>query len=107
MGIGSSIMYYLRREAIRNDNGNTITPDRAVYKDNRLSRFYRGDFTNINGHYQGMKVYTCKTLKKILELRKAMFEYSGEWFDIYDENGKVIEAAIQKHKNNGDKEKNL
>ena len=36
-----------------------------------------------------MKVYTCKTLKRIKELQKSTFEYCGEMFDIYDENGKV------------------
>jgi len=31
---------------------------------------YRGDFTGFGGKYQGMRVYQCKTLKKILELRQ-------------------------------------
>nr|DAN90380.1 MAG TPA: hypothetical protein [Bacteriophage sp.] len=36
-----------------------------------------------------MKVYTCKTLKKIKQLQESTFDYCGEMFDIYDENGKV------------------
>ena len=95
-------MYYLRLEPcektipeIRKLTGEVIPPrkymtsDRAVYKHNRFSRFYRGDFHGIDGKYQGMKVYTCKTLNRILQLRQDTFDYSGEWFDVYDENGKV------------------
>lgn len=95
-------MYYLRKEPylnkipeIRKTNGEVIpereymTEDRVIYKHHGFSRFYRGTFTGINGKYQGMKVYTCKTLKRILELRKSTFDYCGEWFDVYDENGKV------------------
>ncbi len=95
-------MYYLRKEPclekiveIRKTNGEVIpereymTEDRAVYKHPRFSRFYRGGFTGIDCKYQGMKVYTCKTLKRIMELRQDTFDYCGEWFDVYDENGKV------------------
>ncbi len=63
--------------------------DRAVYKHHDFSRFYRGEFKGIEVKYQGMKVYQCKTLKKILEIRQSTFDYCGEWFDVYDENGKV------------------
>ncbi|GGH46156.1 hypothetical protein GCM10008014_08630 [Paenibacillus silvae] len=63
--------------------------DRTVYKHPRLSRWYRGPFTGIEGKYQDMRVYQCKTLKKILELRQRTYEYSGEYFDVHDENGKV------------------
>ena len=75
-------MYYLKKES-------SETYDRAVYKHPRLSRFYRGEFKGLDGRYQGMKVYTCKTIKRILELQKATLDYCGESFDIYDENGKV------------------
>lgn len=99
--------YYLRKEPtevvipeIRKTDGTVIperkrmTDDRAVYKAREFSRFYRGPFMGLSGKYQGMKVYTCKTLKRILELREAMHDYCGEWFDVYDENGKVdIEEA--------------
>jgi hypothetical protein len=77
-------MYYLRLEP--NDSQNE---DRAIFKHHDFSRFYRGTFKNLNEKYQGMKVYQCKTLKRILALRESTFNYSGEWFDVYDENGKV------------------
>lgn len=95
-------MYYLRKEPyeskipeIKKTNGEVIpereymTQDRAIYKHSKFSRYYRGKFYGINEKYQGMKIYTCKTLKKILELRQDTFDYCGEWFDVYDENGKV------------------
>lgn len=64
-------------------------PERAIYKHHDFSRFYRGEFEGLDKKYQGMKVYTCKTLKKIKEIQKSTFDYCGEWFDIYDENGIV------------------
>lgn len=95
-------MYYLRKEPykqilleIRKTNGEVIPErevmikDRAIFKHPNLLHFYRGEFTEVNNKYQGMKLYTCKTLKHILKIRKSTFEYSSEWFDIYDENGKV------------------
>jgi hypothetical protein len=95
-------MYYLRKESyeqvipeVKKTDGTIIperkimTEDRAIFKHHDFSRFYRGTFTSLIGKYQGMKVYTCKTLKKILGLRKDTFDYCGEWFDVYDENGKV------------------
>ena len=69
-----------------------MTEDRAVFKHPRLSRFYRGNFTGMDGKYKGMNLYTCKTLKKIKELQKSTFDYCEEMFDIYDENGKVEEG---------------
>ncbi|MEK4058735.1 MULTISPECIES: hypothetical protein [Paenibacillus] len=95
-------MYYLRKEPeektippIPLTNGNIIperkfmSEDRAVYKAREFSRFYRGGFKGIVGRYQGMKVYTCKTLKRIIELRETTLKACGELFDVYDENGKV------------------
>lgn len=95
-------MYYLRKESeekiiseITKTDGSVIperkfmSEERAVFKHHDFSRFYRGTFNGLTEKYQGMKVYQCKTLKKILELRESTFNYSGEWFDVYDENGKV------------------
>lgn len=95
-------MYYLKRESyempemkIQCIDGTVIThkpymtDESAIYKHHDFSRFYRGDFNGIDGKYQGMKLYTCKTLKKILEIQAATLNYCGELFDIYDENGKV------------------
>ena len=95
-------MYYLRKEpyektteAIEKTDGTVIpectymTDDRAVYKAHGMSRFYRQTFNGIGVNPTGMKLYTCKTLKRILELRQSTYDYCGEWFDVYDENGKV------------------
>lgn len=96
-------MYYLRLEPqkkmaseIRFTNGKPsipaheyMTEDRTIYKHHDFSRFYRSAFNGLDYRYDSMKVYTCKTLKTILALRKSTFEYCGEMFDVYDENGKV------------------
>jgi|GEM_PF-2453122 len=95
-------MYYLRKEPyesigeeVKKTDGTIIaakkyiTDDRAIYKHQRFSRYYRGYFKGVNEKYQGMKVYRCKKLKTILSLRENMFNYCGEWFDVWDENGKV------------------
>lgn len=101
-------MYYLRKEPyigkmqeVRKTNGEVIPEreyivnDRAIYKHPRFSRFYRGEFKGIDGKYQGMKLYTCKTLKKILELRQSTSDHCNELFDVYDENGKVkLESEV-------------
>lgn len=86
-------MYYLRKEPYKTTlNGKTYwTEDRAIYKHRKFARFYRMDFLGIGRNPTGFKLYTCKTLKRIKELQKAVFEYCGELFDIYDENGKVKE----------------
>ncbi len=42
-----------------------------------------------------MKLYTTKTIKKIIEIRFALFLYCGEWFSIYDENGKVTAPELE------------
>ena len=93
-------MYYLRKKSyeqiipeIHKTNGEIVPEckytieDRAIYKHPRCSRFYRGTFTGLEEKYQEMRVYTCKTLQHIISLRKSVFDYSGEWFDVYDENG--------------------
>ncbi len=92
-------MYYLRKEPyeqtipeIRKTDGTVIperkykTDDRVIFKHIRFARFYRRGFNDAN---HDMKLYTCKTLKRIKKLQKSTFEYCGEMFDIYDENGKV------------------
>ncbi|MBQ3045122.1 MAG: hypothetical protein IJD49_04135 [Clostridia bacterium] len=74
-------MFYLRK--------NDENEDRAVYKHPRHNRYYRNQFEGIENKHQGMKVYTCKTLKRILELRIDLYNYCGEWFDVYNEHGIV------------------
>ena len=94
-------MYYLRKEPyeiiipeIHKTDGTVIperkiiTDDRAIYKHNNYSRFYRQNFTGTY-NLDGMTLYWCEQLEEILELRQSTFYYCGEWFDVYDENGKV------------------
>lgn len=95
-------MYYLKRESyeipetkIKKIDGTIIvhepymSGDSAIYKHHNFSGLYRGEFNGIDKKYQGMKLYTCKTLKKILEIQARTLDYCGELFDVYDENGKV------------------
>lgn len=89
-------MYYLRlkkehglgelADGSRVDLGRS---DRAIYKHNKLGRFYWEDFDGIDSKHYRTHLYTCKKLKTILALRQDTFDYCGEWFDVYDENGKV------------------
>lgn len=93
-------MYYLRKEPyektipeIQKTDGTVIperkymVEDRALYKHNQFSRFYRQSYTGDKGN--GCRLYKAKKLSTILRQRKALFDYCGEWFDVYDENGKV------------------
>ena len=73
--------YYLRKV-----NANS---DRALYKHNWYSRFYREDFPTPS--QKGMKLYTTKRLSTILRQRDALHEYSNEWFDVYDQDNKKID----------------
>ncbi len=94
-------MYYLRKEPYERilpelicEDG-TVFPERtittadvAIYKRTR----YYFDVLTFNGigvNPIGFKLYTYKTLKNILRLRQEAYDYCGEWFDVYDENGKV------------------
>ncbi|ARC85661.1 hypothetical protein U732_1099 [Clostridium argentinense CDC 2741] len=91
-------MYFLRKEScevtipeIKMTDGTVIperkymTEDRALYKAN--GRFYRKEYSK--PHQRGLKLYKVKKLSTILEQRECLYEYCGEWFDVYDENGKV------------------
>lgn len=102
-------MYYLRKESyeqvipeIKKIDGTIIperkymTSDRALYKLNGMSRFYRRGYPN--PEEKGMKLYKVKKLQTILEQRNALYEYSGEWFDVYDDSGKVDISNIVKCK---------
>ena len=94
-------MYYLRKEPyeviipeIKKTDGTVIperkimTDDRAIYQSNDYERFYRQIFTGMY-NLDCMSLYLCEDLEAILELRQSTFDYCGEWFDVYDENGKV------------------
>ncbi len=93
-------MFYLRKKPyektipeIKKTDGTTIperkymTEDRALYKANDLSRFYRREFTE--DKQPGFSLYKVKKLSTIQKQQKALHDYCGEWIDIYDENGKV------------------
>jgi len=96
-------MYYLRKEPyesaieeIKKTDGTFIlerkytTDDRAVYKSTTGHKLYRNSFKGFNNKtVKGLKLYTCKTLKKIMQIRQNTFNYCGEWFDVYDDKGKV------------------
>ena len=93
-------MYYLRLVEedliVHNCKGEPVhlgPSDRAVYKHNRLGRFYREDFDGIgsrHGTYRdGSHLYTSRSMNRILDLRRDTFNYCNEIFDVYDENGKV------------------
>lgn len=93
-------MYYLRKEPfeqtipeIKKTDGTVIPErkymedDRALYKANDCSRFCRRKFT---GNKQPrFTLYSVKKLSTILRKRDALFNYCGEYFDVYDENGKI------------------
>jgi len=98
-------MFYLRKEAhektvpaITKTDGEIIpertyiVEDRAIYKHKRFSRFYRKPYPS--NRDTSLKLYKVKSLKRILALRKSTFDYSGEWFDVYDDNGKVDISEI-------------
>lgn len=76
-------MYYLRKE---NYGGEDI----AIYKHHDFARFYRREYKGFDLHYHDeLKLYACKSLKRIMDLRQVTYDYCGVWFDVYDENGKV------------------
>jgi hypothetical protein len=93
--------YYLRKEPYEHiipkmtrPNGEIIpekiymSEDRALYYLYDLTgRRYRSSYPFPND--KTLRLYTCKTLKHIMEERQNLFDYCGEWFDVYDENGKV------------------
>lgn len=98
-------MYYLKKEAFERTiekivkTDGTVIPERkvmepakAIFKHKRFNRYYRQPFNRTEANFTTdpeLKLYTCKKLSTILSLRKMTFEYCGEWFDVYDENGIV------------------
>jgi len=66
-----------------------ISDDRALYYSSNLTRRrYRNSYPIPND--KGLKIYSCKTLKHIMEERQSLFDYCGEWFDVYqDVNGQL------------------
>lgn len=91
-------MYYLRKEPeVHILNGiKHHTDDRALFKSDCSNRFYRMHFANLDCHPCGMHIYTCKTIKSILKVRERLHEYCGEWFDVYDEFGKLTPEELER-----------
>lgn len=98
--------YYLRKEPyeatiseIVKTDGEVIPgwkymiEDRAFYKHNKLARYYRDNFPQPCN--KELHLYTTKSLKIIMRQRQSLFYYCGEWFDVYDENGKVDISDIK------------
>jgi hypothetical protein len=95
--------YFLRKESYEivipemvRQNGEVIpervleTEDRALYFLPKYPRRrYRTSYPNPAS--KNLKIYKCKSLKHILEERKALFDYCGEWFDIYDQDNFKVE----------------
>lgn len=93
-------MYYLRKKSheatlpeVIKTNG-TVIPERkymkeerAIYKHKRFSRFYRKPYPDCGE--KDLELYKVKKLRVIMELRKEMYDYCGEWFDVYDEDVKI------------------
>lgn len=101
--------YYLRSPAHKQivpgftKTDGTVVPERvfdieerALYRHHNFLRFYRDSYPEPNN--AGLRLYTAKKLKTILLRRRELFDYCGEWFDVYTvEAGKVdlTEEATQ------------
>lgn len=72
--------FYLRKI---DENG-----DRALYKHSWLSRFYRSSYPTPSE--KSFRLYKVKRLSTILRQRQALYEYCGEWFDIYDQDNNMV-----------------
>ena len=95
--------YYLRKEPRRHiadvpmPDGKVIhhdymTTDVALYKATDVPRFYRQQYGNpakYGNPTKCMKLYVVKKLSTILFQRQLLFDYCGDWFDVYNEFGKV------------------
>lgn len=97
-------MYYLRKQSAKKlaaiDGKYTVKDaeyelDRALYKHKRYSRFYRSTYPD---HSTNLKLWKVKSLKTALQQRVRLWYYCNEWFDIYDDNGKVSEEVYLEYK---------
>lgn len=80
--------YYLRK--IKEND------DIALYKHSFYNRFYRSSFPVPD--YKSFRLYKAKRLSTILKHRKALYDYCGEWFDVYDQNNtKIASEIIEKY----------
>ena len=77
-------MYFLRK-IVEASEDEILYTDLAIYIHNKYDRLYRKTFYYLNFNYDNMKLYTTNSLSEIIKLRKAVYEYCGEWLDIYNE----------------------
>lgn len=54
---------------------------RAIYKHKRYSRCYRQVYPSFDTN---LKLWTTNNIQNALRLRVRTFEYSNEWFDVYE-----------------------
>lgn len=101
--------YYLRKEPyeqtipeIKKTDGEVIperkyiVEDRALYFPTDLPRRrYRSTYPEPN--QKGFELLTYKTMQSILEERQNLFDYCGEWFDVYDENNQKVDIGEAPH----------
>lgn len=97
-------MYYLRKEPYKNEFIDPITnkvdfvnftADRAIFKHNRFGKFYRMDYLCTD---KDVHLWKVKSLQKALQHRLNTWYYCREWFDIYDESGKISEEKYLEYK---------
>ena len=97
-------MYYLRKQSIEKlavtDGRYTVKDaeyelDRALYKHKKYNRFYRSTYPDYSND---LKLWTAKSLKTALQQRVRLWYYCNEWFDIYDDNGKISEEIYLEYK---------
>lgn len=77
-------MYFLRK-IVEASEDEILYTDLAIYKHNKYDRFYRMTFYNLNFAYDNVKLYMTNSLSEIIELRKYVYNYCNEWFDVYNE----------------------
>ena len=83
-------MYYLRSEQSgHSDITFDEKCDRAVFKHYEKNQFCRAEFKDLKTHPTRFILYTCKSIRQILYMRDLCFEHWNEWFDVYDEQGKI------------------
>lgn len=74
--------FYFLRIVGKND-------DRALYKHSFYNRYYRNEYpTPID---KCLKLYKAKRLSTILRHRETLHEYCNEWFDVYDQDGNIVD----------------
>lgn len=68
-----------------------MTDDRAIFKRKDCDRCYRHAFYPelSKQPYDSVELFVTDDLEEARNIQFRTFEYCGEWFDVYDENGVV------------------